>query len=429
MRDDDGSRRAFLRRCAALGLVAAGWPACASPTDDDPTIPAGPEIRAVWLSLFSPRDLFCEDGQHLGVPNAAGVQRVITILADNGINTLYLMVDSWYAFSVTHPEYLPRSPLAEWDALGEIFGVAGQRGITVHVNFTLVNNRNSPRLPGIAPDFLPAAGGDPAWRAAYLDAQGQPVESPDNVCPSRPETRAWETDLCVALLERYPQARHLQFEEPGYDTRRFCVCAECRRQFEERHDRDLVAQVRLEAEREACPGGTCDRLAAQFKSERMTAMLGTVRQRLAHRRLACSATISYDWWLDQQLGRDWRRWTADGWLDFVAPMIYVSTTAEFRQALEDNVLPFVASGRSVVAGIGVHYNGFLRPEPGQPGPRINSVDEVVSQIHEARAVSQRSGGRVAGFALFMGQLLRPIDRERGDACLAGIRAGAFGPAW
>jgi uncharacterized lipoprotein YddW (UPF0748 family) len=425
----DESRREFLQHCMAAGLAAAGLAqGCADQADGPgPDLAPAAEMRAVWLALYSPRDMFCDDGQVDGVPTPSGVERVIGIIAESGFNTLFLQVDSWYAYSLLHPEYEPRNPLARFDALAAILRAASLGGLQVHLNYPLVNARNNPRLPGIAPDFLTVCGGNPQWRAQYLDDTGQIVESQNNVCPSRPETREWEVDLLGRLVERYPRIARFQFEEPGYDGPTFCVCDECRRQFTAEFGGDLVAQVQAELALERCAAPACDGRAAALKCQHLTRLLQQVRNRLSPRAFLYSATISYDRWRDQRMGRDWVRWASHGWLDFVSPMIYISDTAVFRDSLERGVLAPLDREVSACTGIGLHFSGSLIPAPGQRAPNVNTVEEVVRQIETAREVG-RSTGRVSGVALFLGEFLRPAFRDQGARLLAEIKAGAFAAA-
>jgi hypothetical protein len=420
----DESRREFLRACLAAGMVGVshGCP--------DPTLPLqapeGPrsEIRAVWLALFSPRDLFCEDGRPGGVPTPAGIERVLGIIAASGFNTLFLQVDSWYAYSLLHPEYQPRNPLATIDALAHIERAAAGHGIRLHLNYPLVNNRNNPRPPGVAPDFLPDCGGSPDWKAQFVDETGQAAASHSNVCPSRPATRAWELDLLGGLVERHPGIASLQLEEPGYDGESFCVCDECRAQFAARYGGDLMAEVQRERAQDVCPDPGCAGRAAAFKCEQLTALLEEVRIRLRSRAMVYSATISYDRWRDRRLGRDWVAWTRRRWWRFAAPMIYVFDSDTFRRALEQGVLAHIGPHCSVCPGIGLHFGGSLEPAPGQRGPDLNPVSEVLRQIATAREVA-RATGRVSGVALFLGEYLRPQFRETGIGLLAEIGAAAF----
>jgi hypothetical protein len=422
----DESRRDFLRACLAAGLAASLSPAC-----DDPTIGAslsadgsGPEIRAVWLALFSPRDLFCEDGDPGGTPTPAGVERVLGVIAASGFNTLFLQVDSWYAYSLLHPEFQPRNPLAAFDALGHIERVSANHGLQLHVNYPLVNNRNNPRLPGTAPDFLTECGGSSEWKAKFIDEGGLVTVSHSNVCPSRPETRAWELAVLSGLVERYPRIACFQLEEPGYDSESFCVCDECRRQFALRHGGDLIEEVQRERLVANCPDPACAGHAAAFKCEQLTTMLAEVRDRLGARGFTYSATISYDRWRDRRLGRDWVSWTRRRWFRFAAPMIYVFDSGTFRQALEQGLLPYIDDRCMLCPGIGLHFGGSLHPRPGQRGPDVNSTEEVVRQIATAREVG-RASGRVGGVALFLGEYLRPQFRDTGIRLLADIRAAAF----
>jgi uncharacterized lipoprotein YddW (UPF0748 family) len=377
----------------------------------------------VWLSLFDPFDLFAETARADRGPNPAGVREVFDLVVANGFNTVFVMVDSWYAYSIVHPEYEPRKSLAEWDAFAEVLKAAEERGIEVHLSFPLVNNRGYPTGAHQAPDFTPACGGSPAWRARYVAADGRITDSPSNICPSRPEARAWEAQLLRDLLHRYPSVSRVQLEEPGYDGRNFCVCDECRRQYAARHGGDLVAQIQREAKQERCSDSGCGP-AADLKCEYLTSLIRQLREELPERAITWSATVSYDRWGDRRMGRDWVAWAGLGWLDFVAPMIYTRANKRFRGALEQGVVDELGGAARVCAGIGVHFGGALRPEPGRPAPDLNSAREVVRQIGTAREVA-RSTGHVNGVALFVGELLRPAYRTLGAAYLDAISSRAF----
>lgn len=410
------SRREFLLACGAVcaggGMVQASTAAPASRS-------AAAEIRAVWLSLFDPSDLFSEAARPAAGPGPGGVGEVMDLLAASGVNTAFVMVDSWYAYSIVHPTYEPKKSLAEWDAFGEVLDAAGARGIQIHLSYPLVNNRTYPSSPHAPPEFTPRCGGSPAWRARYLGQNGRLVESRDNVCPSRPETRGWHAALLSGLMARYPTVRHLQLEEPGYDAPGYCVCDECRRQYAARTGKDLVDEVRRERALERCRPPDCDGRAAALKCDHLTALVEAVRAPLAQRQLTWSATISYDRWRDRRLGRDWPAWTRNGWLGFVAPMIYLPDTGAFRRALEVGVLAELGPATGVCAGIGTHYGGALIPEAGRPSPDINTPAQVARQIRTVREVA-RSTGRVNGLSLFMGELLRPAYRELGRRYLGAL---------
>ena len=418
----DESRREFLRACLAAGLAVGATHACSDPTQTTDQ-PSDSEIRAAWLALFAPKDLFCEDGQPRGVPSVAGVERVLGIIAASGFNTLFLQVDSWYAYSLLHPEYQPRNPLAAFDALGHIERVAREHGLWLHLNYPLVNNRNNPIPPGVAPDFVPECGGSPEWQAQFIDDAGLVTTSHSNVCPSRAATRAWELDLLAGLVERYPRITSFQLEEPGYDRETFCVCAECRAQFAARSGGDLVAEVQRERTMEGCPDPACAGRAAAFKCEQLTRLQEEMRARLGWRGFLYSATISYDRWRDRRLGRDWPAWTRRGWWRFVAPMVYVFDASTFRAALEVGVLPHLAPECAVCPGIGLHFGGSLDPTQQRP-PDLNPASEVIRQIAAARDVA-RTTGRVSGVALFLGEYLRPQFRDEGIALLGEIAVSAF----
>jgi hypothetical protein len=414
----ESSRRDFLLTCVA-GISGAGLCRPLAGLSRPDAWPVPGQIQAVWLSLFDPYDLFCESARPHRGPSPAGVREVIDLLAAYGINTVFVMVDSWYAYSIVHPAYEPKKSLAEWDAFGEVLDAAAGHGIEVHLSYPPVNNRSYPTGAHAPPEFTPACGGSPEWRARYLAPDGGLALSRDNVCPSRAETRRWHAELLAGLMGRYPSVRHLQLEEPGYDTPRFCVCDECRRQCAARTGADLVAEVRRELEQEGCPEPDGRGHAAALKCEQMTALVEALRAPLAGRRLTWSATISYDRWRDRRLGRDWPAWTRNGWLDFVVPMIYLPDTGGFRRGLEHGVLAELGPSARACAGIGAHYGGALIPEAGRPSPDINTPAEVARQIRAAREVA-RATGRVTGVSLFLGELLRPAYRALGRQYLDAL---------
>jgi hypothetical protein len=417
-------RRRFLGRCLAGGLLAAVRPGSGilQALAQTPAPWPDNELRAAWLSLCSPADLFCRDGEPGGTPCPEGVARVVSLLDNCGFNALFVMVDSWYGYSAVHPDYEGANPLATWDALGVLLHHAAARGMQVHLSLPLVNHRNYPR--GRSPDFSPECGGSRSWRARYLDPGGQLSDSETNVCPSRAETRAWQAALCRGVLQRHASVARVQLEEPGFDDRSFCACDECRRQFHQLHGQDLLLQLHREATFGDCLPERCDARAADLKCAHVTALIQAVRQAVGSRSPTWSATVSVDRWRDRQLGRDWVAWARRGWLDFLAPMIYVAEAGEFRRRLTWGVLRSLDPGVPVCPGIGTHFRGSLAPGPGRARPRINSTSEVAAQIEAARAVG-RDSGRVPGVYLFLGELLRPAHRVSGIRYLAELRAGAF----
>jgi hypothetical protein len=105
-------------------------------------------------------------------------------------------------------------------------------------------------------------------------------------------------------------------------------------------------------------------------------------------------------------------------------MIYVFDTETFRRGLEDGVLPHLDPHCAVCPGVGLHFGGSLEPAPGQRGPDLNPVSEVLRQIGTAREVGDATG-RVCGVALFLGEYLRPQFRDQGIRLLTEIGAAAF----
>ena len=361
----------------------------------------------------------------MGTPTPAGVDRIIAIIAASGFNTLFLQVDSWYTYSLLHPEYEPRNPLASFDALSYILrrGGAVRHSGSSQLSPGQQQKQSSPTRCGTG---LPGCRARQSRLAReILDDTGQIVESQFNVCPSRPPTRAWEVELLGLLVERYPSIACFQFEEPGYDSADFCVCEECRRLYREGWGAELVDQVLLEARREDKPDPRICRNRRGTQVSTDETLLGEVRERLAGSGLLYSSTISYNRWRDRRLGRDWVRWAGNEWLRFVSPMIYVSDSELFSRSLELGVIAELDRRCSVCPGIGLHFSGSLAPLPGQRSPDVNSVEEVVRQIELARLVGRRSGGRVSGVSLFLGEYLRPQFRDEGVRQLAAINAAAF----
>jgi uncharacterized lipoprotein YddW (UPF0748 family) len=102
----------------------------------------------------------------------------------------------------------------------------------------------------------------------------------------------------------------------------------------------------------------------------------------------------------ESVAQDWPEWIRSGYLDFVCPMDYTESDAEFA-AMAKNQMELVGGKIPVYPGIGATASNT-----------ILQADQVAGQIHLARTLG------AAGFAVFN------LDRGTADSVIPGIGQGA-----
>lgn len=150
------------------------------------------------------------------------------------------------------------------------------------------------------------------------------------LCPSHPENQKLEIMAMLEVARQY-DVDGLHFDYIRYPGRDGCFCEGCRKRFEEAIDKRIVqwpSDVREDSE-----------LAQQwldFRRRQITAVVAEVARQARQIRpgIKISAAVFRNWPVDRDtVGQDWRRWCEAGYLDFVCPMDYFSSSATFERAV------------------------------------------------------------------------------------------------
>jgi uncharacterized lipoprotein YddW (UPF0748 family) len=194
------------------------------------------------------------------------------------------------------------------------------------------------------------------------------------LCPSHPENFQLELDSMLEVATRYP-VDGLHFDYIRYPGRDRCYCDGCRQRFES----DTSTRVRnWPAD---CYSGPLRDEYNQWRCDRITRLVRAVHDEAKRRRpeidISAAVFSAYPS-CRESVAQDWPRWVEAGYLDFVCPMNYTQSDAQFI-SLVKNQLQLVAGKIPVYPGIGQW--------------RL-SDDRTVGQVHHARRLG------AAGFTLF-----------------------------
>ncbi len=344
-----------------------------------------PEYRAVWCH---PEALFPADSAE----GKAAVRRFVDRMADARFNLILPWIRSEYVAALTEERYRAAVPVAAWDPLGELIAAARDRGIAVQAWYSFTHYK-SPE----SPEFDPKLGGDPAWAARRIDEK-IPDPATGRIAPRRmadlcvlhPGAREWELKLIDGLLDRHPLLAGIHIEEPGYGYGGNCVCEACLALFKAVHGR------------EPAPEEVDGPQAEDLKCVGTTDFHRRLRERMLKRdpKLILSVNGGPRWKTDRNLGRDWRRWAEEGWVDDFEGQVYTSSPEGFRK-LARTLIGDLGTSCPVVLGIGVKWSSGA-----------NTAETVLKEIGIARECGAR------GVALFSGTDLT-------DELLAALKAGPF----
>jgi len=156
----------------------------------------------------------------------------------------------------------------------------------------------------------------------------------DWLCPSHPENQRLEIDAMVEIATKY-DVDGIHFDYIRYPDADYCFCAGCRERFEKTLGRKVAnwpADVRRD---EDLRGKWLD-----FRRSNITAVVAAVSEtvRKARPKVKISAAVFPNWPVDRDgIGQDWKLWCDRGYLDFVCPMDYTPSTAEFEGLVERQV--------------------------------------------------------------------------------------------
>lgn len=442
------TRRRFLRGgAAALGTAAIAGEASAAGeqtgTTLDRTLSTGaPEVRAVYTM---PKWYW--DGQ-TARSSRVKMEQFLNRAEETGLNVIYAWIESdGLASLLGEPAYAESdqydfwNPNRGWDPLGELITGAARRGIEVHLWYSFVRyKRSALPIPEFNPDLEVLPSGDPDWgaiskseyEAGHDDATTLDVNA---LCANSPGARAWTLDVLDRTFERYPGLKGLHIEEPGYLDAEQCLCQRCRTVYADIHEDDP----------ENYADHIYDSREPYFEDDRAIPV--------KNRGTDAFAESLYEWWeargtddvlsyngswlpeFDAVRGRNWPRWSEEGWLPYYSPQVYTSDLDVYRSRLESAM---DALSDTVVAPItGLDW--------GSQTSGRNDAATVVEEIELVRSMDGYSDITTGGTGLFAGAALTPEmtvglrsgpytesapphwageqnGQSRGDATLAELRA-------
>jgi len=190
----------------------------------------------------------------------------------------------------------------------------------------------------------------------------------DWLCPSDPANFQLERDSLLEVVRRY-DVDGIHFDYIRYENQDNCYCDGCRQRFEE------SAGVKVaDWPRDVIEGGSHFAAYQEFRRASITRLVKAVSEE-AHRIkpwIKVSAAVFGDWpQCREEVGQDWGYWVQQGYLDFVCPMDYSASDAEFRTRVQVQ--------RDAVGGRIPLYPGVGASAPGLP------LGQVIDQIQIARA--------------------------------------------
>ena len=150
------------------------------------------------------------------------------------------------------------------------------------------------------------------------------------LCPSHPANQRLEIESMLEVARRY-DVDGLHFDYIRYPDRDGCFCEGCRQRFEETIGKRVEhwpSDVRQDPQL-AQPW-------LEFRRRQITTVVTAVATQARQIRpgIQISAAVFRNWPVDRDtVGQDWKLWCEKGYLDFVCPMDYFSSSATFERAV------------------------------------------------------------------------------------------------
>ena len=266
--------------------------------------PIEPEFRSAWC--HTPEGI---EGWNWEQTAAA--------LEDSGINNLFL--NALHGASASYPSrFAPfdKGNSDKRDYLSEAAAACGRHGIKVHVWIT------NYQLHGHAPEKLEAS--LRAKGRLQVDRNGKEQAV---LCPVNEANVQLQRDLMVEAAA-WPGVAGVHFDYIRYPDENTCFCSTCRRSFEKGIGKKTDAWPDA-----VLPAGPLHAEWLQFRRDAITRLVRDVHK--AVRRAAPGCRISAAVFNNHPLcrdnfGQDWDLWVREGLLDFVCPMNYTASDAQFR---------------------------------------------------------------------------------------------------
>ena len=270
-----------------------------------------PEFRAVWCHPV------------VGVAGWSW-DKTAAMLKTNGID--HLILNALHGASAGYPsKVLPpdRSLPAGSEAFAQCLRACRKHDIKLHVWMT--NFQPHGHAPEDTVAKLKAEG------RLQVDVKGLPAEQ---LCPSDDRNIALQRDAMVEAACMDGVAG-IHFDYIRYPDSKKCYCPTCRAKFEERIGR------KLEHWPQDVLGDTpLHEQWLQFRRDTITRLVREVHDEV--RRVAPECMISAAVFKSfprcrDDVGQDWKLWIDEGYLDFVCPMNYTGSEAEFENLVESQM--------------------------------------------------------------------------------------------
>lgn len=280
------------------------------------------------------------------------------------LNTSFFWIRSKYLENMTN---------GGWDYLAAVNTACAARGITNYLWYGPWTDKDA--------TYYVELRDHPEWAEVRNDA----VTNNTAICPTRDEVRAFEYQMILDIMDKYPALAGVDLSEPGVASTSYCYCQICQ-DYITAHG---IARDDLYADR-----------VGSFVSDLRTALNSRGKK------LTCDGGIYVSIGSDRRMGRDWGTWATNHWIDFYLPQDYTDTTNQFY-ADGTNTLPMV-TGAGYVPGVGVQWTG--------PGGWTTNTDTVVGGQCQ---ISKAAGW--GGFVLFQ---LNYMDVNYNYAAAVALSANA-----
>jgi uncharacterized lipoprotein YddW (UPF0748 family) len=223
----------------------------------------------------------------------------------------------WAGLAHYPSRVLPVDPSVQTrgDQIDLCLKAARRHGLEVHVWKVNFNLSNAPS------EFVERLRRE---RRLQADREGREVVW---LCPSHPENFALERDSMVEVVRNYA-VDGIHFDYIRYPNGTACYCMGCRERFENRIGRSAA---RWPAD--VLQGGPLYTEYQQFRRDNISRVVQSVAEEARRVRpgVKVSAAVFSNWpACREEIGQDWALWVERGWLDFICPMNYTASNAEFR---------------------------------------------------------------------------------------------------
>jgi len=296
------------------------------------------EGRCVWL----------DRGTIVASKNAAGLADIFDRLKKAGVNTVYFETNN-AGFAMFPSKLTLQNPdMIGWDPLGAAVKEAHKRGMELHAwvwIFAVGNIKHNP-IVGRDPDYPGPvlSTHDYTWALASSTGTFLPPHQPEYwLDPANPEARQYVKDLIMEIVSNY------QVDGIQYDYVRYPFNGKGTEM-----GYDWVGRTLFEKESGLSLDKLDDATRAVWQAWKIQQVSNFVkdvsttlkRMKPGFRISAAVYALPVHWRLSA-IQQEWETWVANGWVDTLNPMTYVTTPGDLsvkagsvREATEDRSLVY-----------------------------------------------------------------------------------------